>query len=267
MPVNAEIWTERDHWQGSVVWSVVLHAVLLGAIIGYGVMIGRSRGDEWGGSGGGGGAMGATLVASIPLPGNPEGTNVVANESKGLTESQPKPDEQPVPDAIPIPSRQAKRVTTGQQQTPSASQQHKPLPGRTQTAGNVVPFGQGGPLSGPYSVFNAGGAKGGFGFNGGGGGFGSRYSWYVDIVRRKVSENWMKYEVDPHVSSTRRVYITFDILRNGQPANIQVEQSSGAYSLDQSAVRALQRIDSFGPLPGDYSGNRVSVEFWFDFRR
>lgn len=267
MPVNAEIWTERDHWQGSVVWSVVLHAVLVGAMIGYGVMIGRSRGDEWGGSGGGGGAMGATLVASIPLPRNPEGTNVVANESKGLTESQPKPDEQPVPDAIPIPSRQAKRVTTGQQQAPSAAQPRKGQTARTQPTGNVVPFGQGGPLSGPYSVFNAGGAKGGFGFNGGGGGFGSRYSWYVDIVRRKVSENWMKYEVDPHVSSTRRVYITFDILRNGQPANIQVEQSSGAYSLDQSAVRALQRIDSFGPLPGDYSGNRVSVEFWFDFRR
>jgi protein TonB len=46
-----------------------------------------------------------------------------------------------------------------------------------------------------------------------------------------------------------------------------VEQSSGVPSLDQSAVRAIQRIDTFGPLPGDYSGNKVSVEFWFDYKR
>ena len=87
------------------------------------------------------------------------------------------------------------------------------------------------------------------------------------MVRRKVSENWLKYEVDPRVSEARRVYITFDILRNGQPANVQVEQSSGVPSLDVSATRAIQRIDTFGPLPGEYTGNKVSVEFWFDYRR
>jgi protein TonB len=48
---------------------------------------------------------------------------------------------------------------------------------------------------------------------------------------------------------------------------VQVEQSSGVPSLDQSAVRALQRIDTFGPLPPDYAGNKVSVEFWFDYKR
>ncbi len=61
--------------------------------------------------------------------------------------------------------------------------------------------------------------------------------------------------------------MTFDITRDGHPSNVQVEQSSGVPSLDQSAVRALQRIDTFGPLPGDYSGSKVSVEFWFDYKR
>jgi protein TonB len=89
----------------------------------------------------------------------------------------------------------------------------------------------------------------------------------VDVVRRKVSENWLKYEIDPRISTARRVYITFDINRAGRPDNVQVAQSSGVPSLDQSAVRALQRIDTFGPLPGDYSGSKVSVEFWFDYRR
>jgi protein TonB len=86
-------------------------------------------------------------------------------------------------------------------------------------------------------------------------------------VQQKVSENWLKYEIDPRISDAQRVYLTFDITRGGQPANVEVEQSSGVPSLDQSAVRAIQRIDTFGPLPSDYSGSKVSVEFWFDFKR
>jgi protein TonB len=51
------------------------------------------------------------------------------------------------------------------------------------------------------------------------------------------------------------------------PSNIRIEQSSGIPSLDLSAVRALKRIDTFGPLPQGYGGSYVSVEFWFDYRR
>ena len=61
--------------------------------------------------------------------------------------------------------------------------------------------------------------------------------------------------------------MTFDITRSGQPTNIRVEQSSGVPSLDQSAIHTLQRIATFGPLPADYSGSKVSVEFWFDYHR
>jgi periplasmic protein TonB len=77
----------------------------------------------------------------------------------------------------------------------------------------------------------------------------------------------LKYEVDPSISTAQRVYITFDVMRDGHPANVQVEQSSGVPSLDQSATRAIQRIDTFGPLPSDYAANKVSVEFWFDYKR
>ena len=63
------------------------------------------------------------------------------------------------------------------------------------------------------------------------------------------------------------MYITFDIARDGHPTNVQVEQSSGVPSLDISAVRALQRIDTFGTLPPDYSGNKISVEYWFDYKK
>ncbi len=262
MPANADIYTESDDLHKPLALSVALHALFSGAILLYAAFFGGFRGESWGGTGTGGGAMQAALVSSVPLPSTQARTeNVLANESKGLSQSVPKQEAQPAPEAIPIPEKETKKKPR-----PAPTPTHeKPRP--VEQASNVVPFGQGGPVSGPYGVFNASNAKGGFSISGGGGDFGSRYGWYVDVVRRKVSENWMKYEIDPRVSDARRVYITFEISRNGSPGNIQVEQSSGVPSLDQSAVRALQRIDTFGPLPPDYSGNKVSVEFWFDYRR
>jgi protein TonB len=262
MAANAEIFFEHDLWGRNLAWSGALHIAVAGSILLYAVIAPGSRGEGWG-AGGGGDAIGVTLVSTVPLPASPVQTqNVLANESKGLSQSQPKVEEK-APEAIPIPEKNAKKKPKPE----SSASKRKPQPEPVEEANNVVPFGQGGPVSGPYGMFSAGGAKGGFGFTGGGGDFGTRYAWYVQVVQRKVSENWLKYEVDPRITEAQRVYITFDVQRDGRPANVQIEQSSGVPSLDQSATRAIQRIDTFGPLPSDYSGNKVSVEFWFDYKR
>jgi protein TonB len=48
---------------------------------------------------------------------------------------------------------------------------------------------------------------------------------------------------------------------------VRVERSSGVPLLDLSAVRALLRIDTFGYLPPDWVGDKVSVQFWFDYKK
>jgi len=202
--------------------------------------------------------MGATLVSAVPLPKpTTETASVLATESKGLAQSQPKAQEKE-PDAIPIPDKNTKI------KKPVSSKQAKAEPEPEES--NRIPYGEGGQPSKLYSM-SAGGATGAFEFPGGGGDFGSRYAWYVKVIQQKVQENWLKYEVDPRVAQANRVYLTFDVMRDGHPANVQVEQSSGVPSLDQSAVRALQRIDTFGPLPSDYSGSKISVEWWFDYNK
>jgi protein TonB len=259
MAQNAEIFFEHDSWPRALGWSAGFHAAVTAAIILYSVVFTGSRGNDWGG-GGGGDAMGVTLVSSVPLPSTSAPTqNVLANESKGITKSQPKIEEKE-PDAIEIQGKNSK-VT----KKPPASTKAKQPPPEQET--NQAAFGEGGPVSGPYGNFAAGGAKGGFEVNGGGGDFGTRYGWYVQVIQRKVAENWLKYEVDPGISGAQRVYITFDVARDGHPFNVKVEQSSGVPSLDISAVRALQRIDTFGGLPPDYNGNHLSVEYWFDYKK
>jgi protein TonB len=262
MAANAEIYFEHDRWGRALVWSAGLHVGITVALLLYSAVFYRTSGDTWG-SGGGGEAIGATLVSTVPLPASPTQTqNVLANESKGITQSQPKIEEK-VPDAIEIQGKNAKIKPKKKQETASKEKPQAP----PEEENNQVAFGEGGPVSGPYGTFSAAGAKGGFGITGGGGDFGNKYAWYVRVIQQKVSENWLKYEVDPSIKSAQRVYITFDVARDGHPMNVQVEQSSGVPSLDISAVRALQRIDTFGPLPQDYSGGKISVEYWFDYKK
>ena len=270
------IFEERQSWQGPLAFSTTLHAAFFALIFLYSSYLGRLPHESWGSAAGSAGdALSVSLVspAALPLP-RPviQTENIVANDSPGLSQSKPQELPAPEPQAIPIPARDHTRKLPPKEKTvkdktvaasASIRDSYRAEPPRE---ANVVPFGRGGPVAIPYKVFSLGGSSAGIGTPSDSG-FGARYGWYVDVVRRKVSENWLKYEIDPAIQNARRVFITFDIQRNGQPENVQIEQSSGVPSLDVSAVRALQRIDTFGPLPPDYSGRQVSVEFWFEFRR
>jgi len=260
MAADAEIFLEHGRLGRPIALSAGLHLAFAGVLIFSGMLLPR-RGGTWG-AGGGGDAIGVSLVSTIPLPASQVQTqNVLANESKGLSKSQPHVKENE-PDAIPIPDK----GTKVKPKPVTSASKTKPQP-EPEEETNEVPFGQGGPVSGPYGTFSANGAKGGFGVQGGGGDFGSLYAFYVKQIQLVVTQNWLKYEVDPNIHQANRVYLVFDINRSGQPSNVQIEQSSGVPSLDQSAVRAIQRIDTFGPLPAGYSGSKVTVEFWFDYKR
>jgi periplasmic protein TonB len=254
---TADIWTEQDRLSTPLWASVVLHGGLFAALV-FGGLLTRSRGEDWGGTGGGGGgAMSATMVSTIPLPSKAPNQNVLANESKGLSQTQPKVEETPPPEAIAIPAPNAKKAP--KQQTlkqPKVSQEI------LQQANNIVPFGAGGPAGNLYSTFSASTGTGGIGVSGGD--FGSRFSSYVDSVRRRISETWFMYEVDPSAAG-RRVYVTFDILKDGSHTDAVIEQPSGVPTLDISAKRTIARIDRFAPLPNEYNGRSVSVEFYFEY--
>lgn len=263
MAASAEIYFEHDRWARPLAWSAGLHVAFTALLLIYVAVFSGPSGNEWG-AGGGGEAIGATLVTTVPLPANPEGKNVLANESKGVTQSQPKVEQKPEPDAIEIQGKNAKIKPKKKQETVT---KEKPLPAQEPEETNQVAFGEGGPVSGPYGTFSAAGAKGGFGITGGGGDFGTKYAFYVRGIQQRVSENWLKYQVDPRITSAQRVYVMFDVARDGHPSNVQIEQSSGVPSLDDSALNAVKRVDTFGSLPADYPGSKISVEFWFDYSR
>jgi len=262
MALTATTYRADENFKRPMTLSIAFHAAL-GVLMVVSTVYSH-RGENWGGPGG---AITVGLVGSVPgvpLPKpDVESASRVVDESKGLYKSEPQPKAQPPTDATPIPkferNKPPKYVTR-----PSRT-----LENPTPPPSNAVPYGGGGAPTVPYTSFSMGsGTQGGMGFSGAGGGnFGSKFPWYVEAVQRRVSSNWLQTTVDPGISTAPRAVVTFDVLRDGSVANIQVIRSSGNNSVDTSAVRAIRASSPLDRLPGEYSGSKVSVEFWFDFHR
>jgi TonB family protein len=252
-----------ENLRGTLLLSILLHGMLFSLAAGYAVIgphIGRSWGQEW--SAAGAARVGAVAsLPGVPLPAPMRSTpSTVATESPGLYKTEPQEQLVPPPQAEEIPKfeREVKREPPKRVATRIQKEKIEPPP-------HAVPFGQGGPPQMSHSQFANPAGSGGFGF--GDGQFGDRYGWYVAAVRNRVSANWLLATISPHITQAPRVYVTFDILRDGTITNVNVRQSSGNPEVDRSALRAVLASNPLGPLPPDYPGNKVSVEFYFDFQR
>ena len=244
-------------------YSAWLHIGLVAAFA-LSIWIQRS-GNPWGGPGGGGdSSVKVNLISSagitMPHPVVPTPSQVV-DPTKGLAQEEPKI-EPPKTDATPILKFKEK------QPPPPPSKKSKVFEPKTPPPPNAVPYGKGGQMDIPTGYSQTPGASAsGLAMQGqGGGDFSSRYGWYVESVKRAISQNWMQNTIDPAIRSARRAKATtsFRIYRDGTIKNIRLDSSSGNRSMDDSATRALLSIDKLPALPADYSGAYVDVTFDFD---
>ncbi len=252
-----------------LLWSAAFHIAIFGSLTVSTIF--SNRGDMWGSSGGG--AVSVGLVANVPgvtLP-RPEAVtqSQVVDTSKGLYKSEPPPKPQPVPPDV-------QKIPEFKKEKPPhiVSRPSKIFEDKTPPPTNAVPYGGGGAPALPYSspsaaTFSANGqTQGSMGFSGSGGGdFAGRFAAYVDGVRNRISSNWLQSSIDPSVRWAPRATFTFQIMRDGTVANIQMIQSSGNRSVDNSMLRAIQSSNPMSPLPSNYAGSNVAVTFDFDFRR
>lgn len=272
--------TQRDDaalFRWGLQMAVLLHLVLGGLLV-ISVFYAPTK-ENWGSPGGGSVKVGLVgSVPQIPLP-QPvmETPNRVVDTTKGLYKEEPPKVETPPPDAIPIPKipkikppKPAKEENVTPVR-PKPSHPSKVLENPAVPPPNVVPYGQGGAPTVPATSFaiGQGNTQAGISFNGtsGNGDFGSRFPWYVEAVQRRISMNWLQSTVDANLSWAPRVVVSFDILRDGTITNVQITQSSNNYSVDSSAVRAVKSSSKLNPLPPQYQGSVVGVEFWFDYKR
>lgn len=247
-------------------WSVFLH-VLLTAVMLAGVYIQRNS-VPWGGVGGGDSGVKVNLVASagIPMPRPIIPTeNATVDPTKGLYKEEPPPPPELPKDATPIPKFDKLKPP------PPPTKPSRIIENKTPKPDNAVNYGKGGQMDLPSGYSNTPGPlNGGMAIQGQGGGeFAARYPWYVESVRKRISDNWLQNTIDPAVRSARTAHtiVTFTIMRDGSIKNIQLNTSSGNRSMDDSATRAMLSIDKMPQLPSDWRSNSVEVTFDFDLGR
>jgi protein TonB len=238
---------------GPAAGALGLHLAVAGLLICYGWMLGLFHHNFWG-SPGAGGTMQVSLVTSaLPLPADELNQNVLATENPSKAPAAPSPKEKQRADETAIPIV-GKKLKPQQLNTPK-TQQHQPTPRQNaeygEQSGSLMPHQMQPGTIGQTTVGDSN--------------FASLYPWYVQNINKGVGNNWNKYEVNPATPKGARAYVIFTIHRDGSVSDPQVDQASGSPTLDISCRRAVQRVDTFGPLPAQYNQSTLKVSFYCEY--
>jgi protein TonB len=248
----------NDPFGGGLAGSFLLHAAIVALLVGSAWFL--HTGQNWGNSSANTGAIQATIVGTLPFPPKvaPDHENVLATENPSPAPAAPAPKTVAIPEpaAIPIPVKSAKPTKLAEKTAPPPPLHPQPTPPQlnkatTGEAPASTPMSSVQTQAGTVSVAPQDAA------------FGARFAYYVNQIKQKVASQWYTGMLDPQAPG-HRVYITFQVERDGSLSHIQIAQRSGDYTLDQTALSAVQHIDTFGPLPDAYTGTHITVTYYFD---
>jgi TonB family protein len=90
------------------------------------------------------------------------------------------------------------------------------------------------------------------------------YRYYIDEIQSKIQSNWFQSLVDPGASGTFHVDVYFRIFKDGSISKVEIKESSGLKTLDQSAVRAVMQSAKFAPLPPGYDEEYLGIYLRFE---
>ncbi len=84
---------------------------------------------------------------------------------------------------------------------------------------------------------------------------------YMKELQRRIKMNWDP----PKGNESKRVVLLFKIARDGRLLSVQVHRSSGLPAADNAAINAVKLTAPFRPLPPEFKGNSVDIQFTFDY--
>lgn len=89
------------------------------------------------------------------------------------------------------------------------------------------------------------------------------YSYYLNVILAKISENWL----NPYAGQNRTFLATayFVIERDGTITDVKIEKGSGDRAYDASATRALLVTAKLPELPPEFKGERLKLHLEFEY--
>lgn len=279
--MTSRLGTNERPFKRAMVWSAGFHVVLLVLIIVnpslpkprkanpiYYINFGGGAGG--GGNGGSGGGGGITAVKPPEEKISPtEVKPQLLRDLTALQKVQPDPPASNLRFPVDKPKREVKpkpdKKTEISKVDPAAAKAAADKAAAAKTTAAPQAGGSG---------LTIGAGKPGFGEGGGGGGLADQigqsdfpFTWYLQTVRDKISSNWFQSLVDPGVNGTFQVAVYFKIFKDGSVSAVDIRESSGIKTLDQSAVRAVMRSANFPPLPDGYDDSYLGIILIFEHSR
>jgi TonB family protein len=92
------------------------------------------------------------------------------------------------------------------------------------------------------------------------------FAYYRALITNRLRAVWSRPVVPGGLTAPLRVTIHFEILRAGALADIALASTSGHPPLDRSALRAAYDANPLPPLPDEFEGDRLAVNFYFELR-
>lgn len=84
---------------------------------------------------------------------------------------------------------------------------------------------------------------------------------YMRELQRRIKMNWDP----PKGNQSKRVVLMFKIAKDGRLLSCNVFKSSGLPNADKAAINAVQASAPFRPLPAEFKGPSIDIQFTFDY--
>lgn len=84
---------------------------------------------------------------------------------------------------------------------------------------------------------------------------------YMRELQRRIKMNWDP----PKGNESKRVVLLFKIAKDGRLLSCSVFKSSGLPGADKAAISAVQATAPFRPLPAEFKGSSIDIQFTFDY--
>ena len=89
---------------------------------------------------------------------------------------------------------------------------------------------------------------------------------YLTQILATVRRNWMAVMPESvRLGRRGQVAIQFSIARDGKVPKLVIATPSGADTLDRAAIAGISASSPFPPLPGEFKGDRVVLQFNFSY--
>lgn len=84
---------------------------------------------------------------------------------------------------------------------------------------------------------------------------------YMTHLQEKIKSNWNP----PKGENSSNVVLLFKVSRNGNVLKTKIFKSSNDMAVDNSALEALKKSEPLDPLPKEFNGKDVDIQFNFDY--